>query len=117
MTTSPDPCRRVPDYEDDQGTYLIGLDYQINDATLVYLSHRHGYRSGGLQLRANLPNRVARLSIPRRSTIPSSGLKTTLDLGPTTLRLNTALFYSDYQDIQRTLSYIPVGGQALSTVC
>ncbi len=109
------PCRRVSNYEDDQGTYLIGLDYQINDATLVYLSHRHGYRSGGLQLRANLPSESTTFE-PETVDDTELGLKTTLDLGPTTLRVNTALFYSDYQDIQRTLSYIPAGAQALSTV-
>jgi hypothetical protein len=43
------------------------------------------------------------------------GLKTTMYPGSTTLRINVAAFYSDYQDIQRTISYIPTGQSALST--
>lgn len=112
--TIPNPCRRVTELDGNEGTYTIGLDYQLTDPTLVYLSHRHGYRSGGLQLRANLETERTTFD-PETVDDYELGLKTTLDLGSSTLRVNTALFNSDYKDIQRTLSYIPVGASALST--
>ncbi len=110
----PNPCRRTTALDGDEGTYTIGLDWQVNAETLVYLTHRHGYRSGGLQLRANLETERTTFD-PETVDDYEVGLKTTFDVGSGTLRVNTALFNSDYKDIQRTLSYIPVGASALST--
>jgi iron complex outermembrane recepter protein len=110
----PDPCRRVSNYEDDAPTYTLGLEYRVNDATLTYVSYDHGYRSGGLQLRANRETEVQTFD-PETVDDYEVGLKTTMDLGPTVLRVNLAAFYSDYQDIQRTISYIPTGQTILST--
>jgi iron complex outermembrane receptor protein len=110
----PDPCRRVTDYDDDAPTYSLGLEYQVNSDTLTYFSYDHGYRSGGLQLRANRETEVPTFD-PETVDDYEIGLKTTMDLGSTTLRVNLAAFYSDYQDIQRTISYIPTGQTALST--
>ena len=112
--TIPDPCRRVTKVDGDEPTYLLSLEYQASDQTLVYLAYRHGYRSGGLQLRANLETERTTFD-PETVDDYEVGLKTTLDLGSSMLRINTAAFHSDYKDIQRTLSYIPIGATALST--
>ena len=112
--STPNPCRRVTNYEDDAPTYSLGLEYQINEDTLTYFSFDHGYRSGGLQLRANRETEVQTFE-PETVDDYELGLKTTMDLGPTVLRVNVAAFYSDYQDIQRTISYIPTGQTILST--
>ena len=93
---------------------MFGLEYQVDDDTLTYFSFDHGYRSGGLQLRANSATEVPTFD-PETVDDYEIGLKTTMDLGSTTLRINVAAFYSDYQDIQRTISYIPIGQTILST--
>lgn len=110
----PDPCRRTTTYEDDAPSYTLGLEYQINPDTLTYFSYDHGYRSGGLQLRANSENEVKTFD-PETVDDYEIGLKTTMNLGESRLRANLALFYSDYKDIQRTISYIPTGLTILST--
>src|SRR5690606_7380897 len=75
---------------------------------------RHGYRSGGLQLRANLETERTTFD-PETVNDYELGLKTTLPVGSGVMRVNAAVFNSDYKDIQRTLSYLPVGSTALST--
>jgi iron complex outermembrane receptor protein len=112
--TIPDPCRRVSKLDGDEPTYTLGVDYQLTGQTLLYLTYRHGYRSGGLQLRANLETERPTFD-PETVDDYELGLKTTFGVGDGQLRINTALFNSDYKDIQRTLSYIPTGAQALST--
>jgi iron complex outermembrane recepter protein len=110
----PDPCRRVTRYEDDAPTYTLGLEYQLSGDTLAYFGFDHGYRSGGLQLRANRETEVQTFE-PETVDDYEIGLKTTLYPGSMSLRINLAAFYSDYQDIQRTISYLPTGQTILST--
>lgn len=109
------PCRRVRDYEDDAGTWLLSADYKITPETLVYVATRHGYRSGGLQLRANRETEQATFD-PEFVDDVEVGLKTTFDVGGMQTRFNAAYFYQKYEDIQRTLSFIPPGQTALTTV-
>jgi iron complex outermembrane receptor protein len=110
----PDPCRRVTKYDDDAPSYSLGVEYQVTPDLLTYFSFDHGYRSGGLQLRANNELEVTTFD-PETVDDYEIGLKSTLYPGDTTLRINVAAFYSDYQDIQRTISYIPTGQTILST--
>ncbi len=41
-------CQFTMEKDFGAGSYTMGLDYQIDPDTLVYLAHRRGYRSGGL---------------------------------------------------------------------
>jgi iron complex outermembrane recepter protein len=109
------PCRRERDYEDSAGTWLVSADYKINPDTLVYVASRHGYRSGGLQLRVNRETEQPTFD-PEFVDDIEMGLKTTFDLAGMTTRFNAAYFYQKYEDIQRTLSFIPPGQTALTTV-
>src|SRR3546814_2319752 len=34
-------------------TYNISLEYKLNQDKLIYLAHRHGYRTGGFSLRSS----------------------------------------------------------------
>jgi iron complex outermembrane receptor protein len=110
-----DPCRRVRDYDDNAGTWLVSADYKVTPDTLLYVATRHGYRSGGLQLRANRADEVSTFE-PEFVDDIEIGVKSTFDIGGVASRLNAALFYQKYEDIQRTLSFIPPGQTALTTV-
>ena len=90
-------------------TWLVSLDYKPTANTLVYLTHRRGYRSGGWNLRANNPTEQVPFK-PEYVYDIELGLKT--DLLDRHLRVNAAVYNQWYQDIQRTLSF----GVPLATV-
>lgn len=92
----------------DEPTYNISLDYQWTDDLLVYVAHRHGYRSGGFNNRAVNPLSFAPFDAETVDDI-ELGLKTDFALGDTQGRLNVAAYYAKYDDIQRTFSYVQPG--------
>jgi iron complex outermembrane receptor protein len=107
-------CLRTSRYDGAAGTYTLSAEYQATPGTLTYVAHRHGYRSGGLQLRANTATEPATFA-PEFVDDFEVGLKSTFAIGSTRMRTNLALFDQRYRDIQRTLSYNPAPGQPLST--
>jgi iron complex outermembrane receptor protein len=96
-------------------TWNVSLDYQLTPDNLLYIAHRHGYRSGGFN------SRLSNIALVRTPFDPETvddieiGSKNDLQLGETNMRLNVALFYSDYQDIQRQVT-VADGGFIASTV-
>jgi iron complex outermembrane recepter protein len=95
------------DFDDTSGR--IGLEYHIGDAIMAYVSYSEGFKSGGW---------TTRLSQPHVSTLPTPfnpiglefdaetaatyevGLKT--ELFDRRVQLNTAVFTTDYDNIQVT---------------
>ncbi|MFC6978720.1 TonB-dependent receptor [Microbulbifer taiwanensis] len=80
----------------------IGLDHQLGEETLLYASYSEGFKSGGYNIRANTvqvpesqnpykPERVASYELGFKSDLSQA------------FRLNAALFYSDYEDIQLSI--------------
>lgn len=75
----------------------LGLEYQINDRVLTYVSGSRGFRSGGFNGRNTTP-------APPQSYEPETiwayevGIKSESD--DRRLRLNAAAFYYDYSDFQ-----------------
>jgi iron complex outermembrane receptor protein len=96
-------------------TWNVSLDYQVTPTSLLYVAHRHGYRSGGFN------SRLSNIVLARTPFDPETvddieiGSKNDLQLGDTYARLNVALFYSDYKDIQRQIT-VADGGFVASTV-
>ncbi|MEP2735975.1 MAG: TonB-dependent receptor [Erythrobacter sp.] len=76
-------------------SWLVSADYKPNDVTLVYASVSRGFRSGAVD-----QDNIATIVQPEFVTNYEIGLKT--DLFDDVARFNTAVFYSDYTDIQRT---------------
>lgn len=109
------PCARTSKFEDSADTYTLGLEYQANERTLLYATHRHGYRSGGLQLRSNAAAETPTFR-PEFVDDIELGLKSTLSFGRSKLRFDLAVFDQSYEDIQRTLSFVPAPGQPLATL-
>ena len=71
----------------------IGLEYQVNDDLLVYGKIAQGFKSGGFNAFDTRPS-----FDEEEITSFEAGFKS--DLADRSLRLNGALFYYDYQDLQ-----------------
>ncbi|MBL4826171.1 MAG: TonB-dependent receptor [Spongiibacteraceae bacterium] len=79
-------------------TPMINLSYDIDDGTMVYASYSEGFKSGGFNARNIKPGPAVRTFNPELATTYEVGFKA--DLFDSTLRLNGALFHTDYEDLQ-----------------
>jgi iron complex outermembrane receptor protein len=94
-------------------TWLLGIDYQIRPQTMVYLSVRRGYKSGGINLAvAGQPFNVAYK--PEFVTSTELGLKADWQVGRWQARTNIAAFHDAYSSKQELVNVVvaPPGGIA-----
>jgi iron complex outermembrane receptor protein len=82
-------------------TYNITLDYRLTPDTLVYLTKRRGYRSGGLGSRAVLVSEASVAFQPETVNDWELGLKSDWNIGDIDGRTNIALFHAENTDTQR----------------
>ena len=95
-------CPTVTKASFNASSYNIGLDYQVNPSTLVYFTHRRGYRAGGLNPQAlDFGVKYG----PETVTDFELGLKTDFNLGSMEGRLNVAGFISQLKDAQVSQSF------------
>lgn len=87
-------------------TGKIGVNYHVDDSTMVYLTASKGYKAGGLQLLGGAPFR------PEKNIVEEFGIKT--ELLDKHLRLNADVFHSAYKNIQilSTLGGAPINQNA-----
>jgi len=85
------PCMTTA--ESTQTTGRVGLKYRLSGDTLLYATASKGYKAGGV----NLDPRLDAYG-PETNKVAELGWKSTLADGR--LRVNGALFYSDYEGIQ-----------------
>jgi len=93
------PC--TTQAESDEVTGRLGLKYFASDDLMVYGTASKGYKAGGVNLDPRLPNYE-----PETNKMGELGVKSTLAGGR--LRVNGAIFYSDYEGIQLS-ALTPVG--------
>ena len=88
-------------------TWTLGLNYQVDPRTLLYVASRHGYRAGAWP--GKVTNAQAFLPIqPEKVTDVEIGIKRDWQIGGATLRTNGALYRQNYEQIQR-----PVNGPGI----
>ena len=98
-------CRLSVDEDFSEPTWNVSVEYKPTDDQMYYLAHRHGYRSGGFGARAATQAGLERTFEPETVDDIELGAKVDWSIaGRRALRTNLALFYSDYQDIQRLLT-------------
>jgi len=97
-------------------TYTLSASYQIDQEHLVYLAHRHGYRTGGFAARAGTEQGLRQTFAPEFVDDVELGFKGDWHLGSTFLRTNLAGYYAKYRDLQRALTQTPTGGGPATTV-
>ncbi|AIT79864.1 hypothetical protein JI59_08820 [Novosphingobium pentaromativorans US6-1] len=91
-------------------SWSVSLNYKPVEDMLLYVAHRHGYRSGGIQNRitssvAAIPFQPETLNDVEVGAKVSTSLGETA-LGTTRLTLNIDAYRGVYKDLQRSVSYI-----------
>lgn len=94
-------------------TWTLGLDYQLNRNTLLYVASRKGYRAGGFN--GGLGAAIVPEFGPEYVQDVELGLKTDVSLGTVPLRLNIAGYRQSYTDIQIQTN-VPIGNNQTAVV-
>ncbi|MEZ5470245.1 MAG: TonB-dependent receptor [Marinicella sp.] len=81
----------------DSVTPMVSVDYQISDSSMMYASASKGFKSGGFNGRANAASDVSSFDPETVWTYEVGGKSQFMD---NRLRLNYAVFTSDYEDFQ-----------------
>ena len=96
-------------------SWLISVDYHINDQVMIYASNARSWRGGGQNLRADGDDLAAAMPFaPETATSYEAGLKG--DFADGLMRLNAAAYYVDYKDIQRSIIVPGSEGGSVVTV-
>ena len=86
-------------------TWTLGLDYQLDHDTLIYVTGRRGYKSGGFNL--NTPEHsIFSTFQPEFVTDVEIGLKADWTIFGAKARTDIDAFHTDYTDIQRAISVL-----------
>ena len=88
-------------------TWTVGLDYQLDPDTLLYVTARRGYRSGGFNPQAQAGNFEFK---PEYVTDVEIGVKADWQVDDVKVRTNVSAYQTDYKDIQLNLSNINAAG-------
>lgn len=90
--------RDQSEYDDGEFTGKLGLDYQLDNDTLLYASYSHGYRSSAFNGGAQFAPIEVGIAEPEIVDAFEVGFKT--QFRDDTVQLNGAAFYYDYTDQQ-----------------
>ena len=82
-------------------TYKLGLEYSFGDSSLLYGNYSEGFKSGGFNIRYVVPRPEPLAFDPEEVKAWELGLK--WQGWHDRLRVNSAVFYTDYSDVQVTL--------------
>jgi iron complex outermembrane receptor protein len=99
MKLPDDNCSRTVDENFDEPTWRISANYSPSDSMLFYGSVSTGYRTGGFNMRGT---NEASVQPFKEETVISYEIGHKADWGSLPLRTNLALYYQDYEDIQKT---------------
>ena len=93
-------------------SWLLAADYRLNDGVMVYGSIAKGFRGGGQNLRGGSDPSSFSAFEPETATTYEVGLKG--DFFDRLARLNAAAYFTDYQDIQRSIIVPGSGGNVVT---
>lgn len=99
LTVDLDGCWRQADAKFSAGNYNIGLDWQPSRDVLVYLAHRHGYKSGGMNVTSPFYGEGA-IYDPEKVDDIELGVKLSGHVGGMRYRFNTSAYHSWYDGLQ-----------------
>jgi iron complex outermembrane recepter protein len=102
LITAAGPSGSPGSWRNSYGSYNGTLGYQLSRSTLFYASVRDAYKSGGVnvQLAATDPDRFYQ---PEHLVSREIGMKTEGAWGPVAARVDIDGFFSNYQNIQRSV--------------
>jgi iron complex outermembrane recepter protein len=112
---SPDPSRPQASENWDKWSPRIGAQYQFTDDMMSYVSYSEGFKSGGFFGRITLATAGSLRSFnPEEVSTTELGLKSTW--WDQRLRVNAAIFSSDYSDKQEEIIVADAGGNVDTVV-
>jgi len=112
---TPDPTRPQATENWDKWSPRIGAQYQFTDDLMSYLSYSEGFKSGGFFGRITLATAGSLRSFnPEEVSTTELGLKSTW--WDQRLRVNAAIFTSDYSDKQEEIIVADAGGNVDTVV-
>lgn len=112
---SPDPTRPQATENWDKWSPRIGAQYQFTDDLMSYVSYSEGFKSGGFFGRITLATAGSLRSFnPEEVSTTELGLKSTW--WDQRLRVNAAIFTSDYTDKQEEIIVADAGGNVDTVV-
>jgi iron complex outermembrane receptor protein len=88
-------------------TYTLSADYHVSRDTMVYLSNRRGYRTGGALFASDGTLYPFK---PEYLTETEGGLKSVWSIGSAKLTTDAAVFYDLYTDIQVDRAFLDSNG-------
>lgn len=100
---TPTPCELDREEGFHEPTWNLSVDYKLTDNSLIYAATRHGYRSGGFPGRGQTTETTQAFDAETVNDY-ELGYKIDTDLAGMPLRVNTAVFYQKYKDIQRNIT-------------
>ena len=108
------PCLWPQQASFTQPSWSASVNYKVAPDVLLYVAHRHGYRSGGIQSRAS--SEAASVPFdPEKVNDIELGIKSSVDLGGMKLRFNADVYQAWYKGLQRQISFVsPVSGTLVS---
>jgi iron complex outermembrane recepter protein len=80
----------------------VGLDYVINDDVMAYASFSQGFKSGGFDMRGDASELPSTVDGYDPELVDTWELGVKAELFDNRVRLNAAVFYTDYTDMQVT---------------
>lgn len=108
------PCLTPQKASFTEPSYSVSLNYQASPDLLLYAAHRRGYKSGGIQNRAQS---FGALTIVKPEIVNDFelGAKYAFNSGGVRGRFNIAAYYAKYKDLQRGVSFVsPITGGLIS---
>src|SRR5690606_11660459 len=92
------------DYDGDNLDYRLALQYAFSPDTMAYVQYAIGFKGGGISPRPFFADQATAFDTEKLGTY-EVGLKT--DLFSRRMRVNGAVFFSDYTDLQLGLQTCP----------
>jgi len=96
----------------DRPSWLVSLDYALNDETMVYLSHRGSWRTGGFNATSTeIGNNLQPDGFgPEKTWDVEAGIKFAGYIGEIPTRINLAVYEQIVEDAQRTVYLVQPQG-------
>lgn len=92
----------TPNLDITETTPYASLSFDVAENFLTYISYSRGYKSGGYEQRVAPPPAPAPRFLPEFADVYEFGFKSTIFGG--SMRFNGAVFYTDYKDMQISLT-------------
>jgi iron complex outermembrane receptor protein len=85
-------------------TWMVSLDYDLFEHSLLYVTTRSGYRSGAINAGLNGSNANLLVALPETVQDYELGIKSDWEIAGMPIRTNIDGYYTDYHDIQTQVS-------------